>query len=66
MAQEYECGYIAINDIEDYSDQALKEIAKQICSRVRKMFYFQINFKQHIDTMFADVRMIFLLSRIAL
>ncbi len=60
MAQElYECGYVAINDIEDYSEHALQAIAKQICSRVRKTFYFQINFKQHIDTMLADVRIIF-------
>lgn len=56
MEEQYESGYMCINDIEDYSDQALQEIAKQICARVRKEFYFQIRFKQDLTALLADVR----------
>lgn len=56
MEGQYESGYMLINNIEDYSDQALQEIAKQICRAVRKEFFFQINFRQSLDAMLADVR----------
>lgn len=56
MEGQYNSGYMLINNIEDYSDQALQEIAKQICRTVRKEFYIQINFKQALDSMLADVR----------
>jgi hypothetical protein len=56
MEGQYNSGYMPINNIEDYSDQALQEIAKQICRVVRKEFYIQINFKQALDSMLADVR----------
>ncbi len=56
MDKQYDSGYLHINNIEDYSDQALQEIAQQICSVVQRECYVHIDFKHAFNSLLADVR----------